>query len=209
MRILLIEDDPRAAEYLVKALREAGYVVDQSSDGREGLFYASEQHFDLLIVDRMLPGMDGLSVIEQLRKQGLQTPVLVLSALAKVDDRIEGLRAGGDDYLTKPYSLKELLARTEALLRRPVSLQPCSRLRLGDLELDVHTRTVTRAGRNIDLKPREFQLLEFLMRHAEQLVTRTMLLEGVWMFIRQASRFCGLIGRPPLRTGCARYAHPG
>jgi len=180
VHILVIEDDTRSAEYLIKALRETGYAVDHVRDGREALHLATEETFDLLVIDRMLPGMDGLAVIAALRARGVETPVIVLSALSKVDDRVRGLRAGGDDYITKPYAFVELLARIEALLRRSGPRQPGSKLQVGDLELDLLARTVHRAGKSIDLKPREFQLLEFLMRHADQVVTRTMLLEGVW-----------------------------
>ncbi|MFT3906601.1 MAG: response regulator transcription factor [Steroidobacteraceae bacterium] len=181
MQILLIEDDLEAARHLVKGLREAGYTVQHCADGREGLFVATESRFDLLIVDRMLPHMDGLAIISLLRKQGSQTPVLVLSALGTVDDRVEGLRAGGDDYLIKPFAFAELLARIEALMRRASGeIQHVGLLRVADLELNVLARRVTRAGREIALTAKEFQLLEFLMRRAGQVVTRTMLLEGVW-----------------------------
>ncbi len=180
MRILLIEDDREAAAYLVKGLKEAGYAVEHAADGRDGLHRASSEDFDLLIVDRMLPGLDGLAVIETLRAQGHETPILILSALAQVDDRVRGLREGGDDYLTKPYAISELLARIEALLRRGPATAPVTRLQVADLDMDLLSRTVTRAGRRIDLQAREFRLLEYLMRHAGQVVTRTMLLEGVW-----------------------------
>jgi two-component system OmpR family response regulator len=181
MHLLLIEDDLDAAGYLVRALTEAGYQVDHAADGRDGLFHATERSYDGIIADRMLPYLDGLTVIEVLRKQGNRTPVLILSALGSVDHRVEGLRAGGDDYLTKPFALSELLARIEALLRRgQVAPAPEMKLRLADLEMDVLARTVTRAGRRIDLTAREFKLLEFLLRRTGQVVTRTMLLEGVW-----------------------------
>jgi two-component system OmpR family response regulator len=181
MHLLLIEDDLDAAGYLVLALTEAGYQVDHAADGRDGLFHATERSYDGIIADRMLPYLDGLTVIEVLRKQGNRTPVLILSALGSVDHRVEGLRAGGDDYLTKPFALSELLARIEALLRRgQVAPAPEMKLRLADLEMDVLARTVTRAGRRIDLTAREFKLLEFLLRRTGQVVTRTMLLEGVW-----------------------------
>lgn len=181
MQLLLIEDDRDAAGYLVRALTEAGYRVDHAADGRDGLFLATERSYDAIVADRMLPHLDGLTIIEILRKQGNRTPVLVLSALGSVDQRVEGLRAGGDDYLTKPFALSELLARLEALLRRgQVAPGPETRLRVADLELDLLARTVTRAGRRIELTAREFQLLEFLLRRAGQVVTRTMLLEGVW-----------------------------
>jgi two-component system, OmpR family, response regulator len=181
MQLLLIEDDRDAAGYLVRALTEAGYRVDHAADGRDGLFLATERSYDAIVADRMLPHLDGLTIIEVLRKQGNRTPVLVLSALGSVDQRVEGLRSGGDDYLTKPFALSELLARLEALLRRgQVAPGPETRLRVADLELDLLGRTVTRAGRRIELTAREFQLLEFLLRRAGQVVTRTMLLEGVW-----------------------------
>jgi two-component system OmpR family response regulator len=181
MKLLLIEDDRDAAGYLVKALAEAGYQVDHAADGREGLFLATERSYDGIVADRMLPHLDGLTIIEVLRKQGNRTPVLILSALGSVDQRVEGLRAGGDDYLTKPFALSELLARIEALLRRgQVAPGPETRLKVADLEMDLLSRTVTRAGRRVELTAREFQLLEFLLRRAGQVVTRTMLLEGVW-----------------------------
>ncbi len=181
MYLLLIEDDRDAAGYLVKALTEAGYQVDHAVDGRDGLFHATEHSYDGIIADRMLPHLDGLTVIEVLRKQGNRTPVLILSALGSVDHRVEGLRAGGDDYLTKPFALSELLARMEALLRRgQVAPAPEMKLRLADLEMDILSRTVTRAGRRIELTAREFKLLEYLLRRTGQVVTRTMLLEGVW-----------------------------
>jgi two-component system OmpR family response regulator len=181
MKLLLIEDDRDAAGYLVKALAEAGYQVDHAADGREGLFLATERGYDGIVADRMLPHLDGLTIIEVLRKQGNRTPVLILSALGSVDQRVEGLRAGGDDYLTKPFALSELLARIEALLRRgQVAPGPETRLKVADLEMDLLSRTVTRAGRRVELTAREFQLLEFLLRRAGQVVTRTMLLEGVW-----------------------------
>jgi two-component system OmpR family response regulator len=181
MHLLLIEDDRDAAGYLVRALTEAGYRVDHAADGRDGLFLATERSYDAIVADRMLPHLDGLTIIEVLRKQGNRTPVLVLSALGSVDQRVEGLRAGGDDYLTKPFALSELLARLEALLRRgQVAPGPETRLRVADLEMDLLSRTVSRAGRRIELTAREYQLLEFLLRRAGQVVTRTMLLEGVW-----------------------------
>jgi two-component system OmpR family response regulator len=181
MNLLLIEDDRDAAGYLVKALTEAGYRVDHAADGRDGLFQATEHQYDGIVADRMLPHLDGLTIIEILRKQGNHTPVLILSALGSVDHRVEGLRSGGDDYLTKPFAFSELLARIEALLRRgQAGPAPVVKLRLADLEMDILARTVTRAGRRIDLTAREFKLLEFLLRRVGQVVTRTMLLEGVW-----------------------------
>jgi two-component system OmpR family response regulator len=180
MHLLLIEDDAEAARFLAKGLRESGYSVDLAADGREGLFQATEGSHDLIIADRQLPHVDGLSIIGMLRKNGKQTPVLILSALGSVDDRIEGLRAGGDDYLTKPFAFGELLARIEALLRRGRAPEATTRLRIADLELDLLGRKVTRAGKPIDVTSKEFQLLEYLARHAGQVVTRTMLLEAVW-----------------------------
>jgi two-component system OmpR family response regulator len=181
VKILLVEDEAEAARHIAKGLQEAGYGVDHCSDGKDGLLRASAGQYDLLIVDRMLPGLDGLTIVSRLRAQGSHAPVLVLSALGTVDDRIEGLRAGGDDYLIKPFALSELLARVEALLRRAATQPPPqSVLRVADLELDLLSRRVSRGGRDIQLTTKEFQLLEFLMRHAGQIVTRTMLLETVW-----------------------------
>ncbi|TLY62623.1 MAG: response regulator transcription factor [Gammaproteobacteria bacterium] len=180
MHILLIEDDTEAAKFLVKGLRESGYAVDHAADGREGLFRATEGQFDLVVTDRMLPHIDGLAIIQLMRQKGITTPVLVLSALGTVDDRVRGLKAGGDDYLTKPFAFAELLARIEALSRRRSSVPETTKLRVADLELDLLARSVTRGGRDIDLTARELKLLEFLMRRAGQVVTRTMLLEGVW-----------------------------
>jgi two-component system OmpR family response regulator len=182
MRILVVEDDRNVAAYLVKGLRESGYTVDHAADGKEGLFLATSERYGVIIVDRMLPSLDGLSIVRALRAAGDQTPALILSALGEVDDRVLGLRAGGDDYLTKPFAFSELLARLEALLRRRAqpAEQPTTELRVGDLEMDLLTRSVKRADRAIDLQPREFRLLEYLMRHSGQVVTRTMLLEGVW-----------------------------
>jgi len=180
VHVLLIEDDTEAARFLVKGLQESGYTVDHAADGREGLFRATEGQFDLVVTDRMLPHLDGLAVIEHMRRKGLTTPVLVLSALGSVDDRVTGLKAGGDDYLTKPFAFAELLARIEALLRRRSSAPQATRLKVEDLEFDLLARRVTRAGREIELTARELKLLEFLMRRAGQVVTRTMLLEGVW-----------------------------
>jgi two-component system OmpR family response regulator len=177
MRILVIEDDREAAAYLLKGLAESGHQVDLASEGRQGLDRATNESFDAMIIDRMLPGLDGLSIIAALRAARNQTPVLVLSALGDVDDRVEGLRAGCDDYLPKPFAFSELLARLEALTRRGSAE---TRLKVVDLEMDLLARTVTRAGRPIDLLPREFRLLEYLMRNAGHIVTRTMLLEKVW-----------------------------
>ncbi|MEJ2644496.1 MAG: response regulator transcription factor [Gammaproteobacteria bacterium] len=180
MRILVIEDDREAATYLLKGLTESGHVVDHAADGNDGLHMALSGHYDVLIVDRMLPARDGLSIIAALRAAGDHTPALVLSALGDVDDRVDGLNAGGDDYLTKPYAFSELLARLEALARRARPEQAETRLQVADLQLDIMTRRVTRGGSPIRLQPREFRLLEYLMRHAGQVVTRTMLLEHVW-----------------------------
>lgn len=180
MHLLLIEDDAEAAKYLAKGLRESGYTVDIAANGRDGLFQATEETYELIIADRQLPHIDGLAIVQMLRKQGNKVPVLILSALGSVDDRIEGLRAGGDDYLTKPFAFGELLARIEALLRRGQGTNATTRLRVGDLDIDLLGRTVTRAGKRIELTTKEFQLLEFLARRQGQVVTRTMLLEGVW-----------------------------
>ena len=181
MRVLIIEDDAQLAAYLTKAFAEIGAVVEHAADGRDGLLRAAGNDYDVLVVDRMLPSLDGLGIVRTLRASGDKTPVLILSALGDVDDRVDGLRAGGDDYLVKPFAFSELHARVEALLRRAVpSDQPETRLSLGDLEMDLLTREVSRAGHAIALQPREFRLLEYLMRHAGQVVTRTMLLEHVW-----------------------------
>jgi len=182
MRILMIEDDKEAAAFLEKGLSECGFVVDHAATGPDGLHLATTEPYAAMIVDRMLPGMDGLHIVELLRKEGNSTPVLILSAMDGVDDRVKGLRAGGDDYLTKPYAFSELHARLEALLRRGQSAPAATKVRVGDLELDMLARTVARAGQTIDLLPREFQILEFLMRHSGQVVTRTMLLEQVWNY---------------------------
>ena len=180
MKILIVEDDLDAAAYLTKAFREAGIVSDHASDGDSGLFLATENAYDVLVVDRMLPRRDGLSLISELRAKGIHTPALILSALGQVDDRVTGLRAGGDDYLPKPYAFSELLARVEVLGRRKGSPEQDMTYRVGDLELDRLAHVVRRAGREILLQPREFRLLEYLMKHAGQVVTRTMLLENVW-----------------------------
>ena len=180
MRILLIEDDREAAAYLSKALREAGHVADHAADGEIGAAMAADGGYDVLVVDRMLPKRDGLSIVEELRQRGDQTPALFLSALGQVDDRVAGLRAGGDDYLAKPYAFSELLARVEALGRRQKPGTADTVYRVGDLELDRLGHTVTRSNQTIPLQPREFRLLEYLMKHAGQVVTRTMLLENVW-----------------------------
>lgn len=181
MHILVIEDDREAAEYMVKGLGESGHVVDHAADGETGLALA-EEGFDVLIVDRMLPALDGITLVERLRARGDTTPVLFLSALGEVDDRVRGLKAGGDDYLVKPYAFSELLARVDALVRRGNPLEAQTRLEVGDLVIDRLARRVSRAGRRIELQPREFRLLDYLARHAGQVVTRTMLLENVWEY---------------------------
>lgn len=181
MRVLIIEDDREIAAYLAKGLREHGYTVDQAADGKSGLFLATSEDYDVMIVDRMLPELDGLSIVRSMRSADNTTPVLVLSAMGEVVDRVAGLRAGGDDYLTKPFAFSELLARIEALVRRTIaSAVTETELRVGDLELDLLARMAKRAGRVIELQPREFRLLEYMMRNAGQVVTRTMLLEHVW-----------------------------
>lgn len=180
MKLLVIEDDKAAADFMAKGLREAGHVVDLAADGDTGHALARDGGYDVVVLDRMLPRRNGLDVLAALRAQGVQTPVLILSALSDVDERVKGLRAGGDDYLAKPYAFSELLARVESLARRKGALDVETRYRVGDLELDRLAHRVTRAGEPIPLQPREFRLLEFLMRHADQVVTRTMLLEHVW-----------------------------
>jgi two-component system OmpR family response regulator len=180
MKILVVEDDRQTAAYLVKGLSESGYTVDQAGDGREGLFHATSGNYDAIVLDRMLPTMDGLVMLGALRAAGIATPALILSALGSVDDRVKGLRAGGDDYLVKPFAFSELLARIEALIRRGTVTPATTKLKVADLELDLLTRTVRRRGRPIEVLPREFRLLEYLMRNAGHVVTRTMLLEHVW-----------------------------
>ncbi len=181
MKLLIIEDDAEAAGYLAKAFAEVGHLADVAKDGLDGYARAQDGGYDVLIVDRMLPKMDGLSLIGALREQKIETPVLILSALGQVDDRVKGLRAGGDDYLSKPYAFAELLARIEVLARRKGSDGAAQTVyRVGSLELDRLSHKLTRAGKEITLQPREFRLLEYLMRHAGQVVTRTMLLENVW-----------------------------
>jgi two-component system OmpR family response regulator len=181
MKILLIEDNQRVAQFVTKGLREEGHTVDHADNGRDGLFLAASERYDIMILDRMLPGgVDGLAIVEALRKAGNKTPVLILSALGEVDDRIRGLRAGGDDYLAKPFAFGELAARLDALVRRSHGAAPETVLAVDDLRIDLLSRVVMRAGKSIQLRPREFKLLEYLMRHAGQVVTRTMLLENVW-----------------------------
>lgn len=184
MRILVVEDERNTREFIERALREAGYNVDAVASGREGLLMANSEPYDLLLLDRMLPQVDGLTIVRTLRASKSDVPVLILSALGEVDDRVDGLRAGSDDYLVKPFALSELLARVEALLRRPRGPEAgdgaATTLRVADLELDRLKRLVRRGERRIELQPKEFALLEYLMRHHDQVVTRTMLLEGVW-----------------------------
>jgi two-component system OmpR family response regulator len=180
MRVLIVEDEPELGRFLQRSLDESGHTADLANDGPTGLEMARAGGYDALVVDRMLPGLDGLSLVQALRKGGDRTPVLILSALGSVDDRVRGLRAGGDDYLPKPFAYTELLARIEALTRRGAPEQEAVRLTVGDLVLDRLTRKVTRAGETIVLQPREFRLLEYLMRNTGRVVTRTMLLEGVW-----------------------------
>ncbi len=182
MRILVVEDDLEAQRYLVNGLKESGHVVDDATDGETGLTLALSRPYDVAIIDRMLPKLDGLKLVEEIRAQGNATPVLFLSALTDVDDRVKGLKAGGDDYLTKPFAFVELLARIDALMRRRHPTSVKTLLQVGDLELDLLTRTAKRGATDIDLQPREFRLLEYLMRHAGQVVTRTMLLESVWEY---------------------------
>lgn len=182
LRILLIEDDEETAKYIIHGLNEACHTVDYASDGREGLFLATEQPYDILIIDRMLPKIDGLAVITTLRASQNKSPILILSALSQVDERVKGLKAGGDDYLIKPFAFSELLARIEALSRRGKPETEQTQLTVGDLEVNLLTRTVTRGGKEILLQNREFRLLEYMMRHSGQVVTRTMLLEHVWDF---------------------------
>jgi two-component system OmpR family response regulator len=182
MKVLLIEDDEETSAYVARGLREHGHVVDAAATGRDGLFLAAEGGHDVLIVDRMLPGLDGIGVAQALRGMGVKAPVLFLTALGGVGDRVRGLEAGGDDYLVKPFAFAELLARVNALARRPPLSDTPTMLRAGDLEMDLLKRTVTRGGHLVELQPREFQLLEFLLRNADRVVTRTMLLESVWDF---------------------------
>ncbi len=182
MKILVIEDDEQTLHYLCKGLREAGHVVDSANNGQDGLHQALEGSYDIAVIDRMLPGLDGLSIIKAMRAATNATPVLILSALGDVDDRVDGLRAGGDDYLVKPFAFAELSARLEALTRRRETEVPSTVLEVADLKMDLLKRHVSRSGQTIRLQPREFKLLEFLMRHKSQVVTRTMLLEGVWEY---------------------------
>ncbi|MGH8143047.1 MAG: winged helix-turn-helix domain-containing protein [Steroidobacteraceae bacterium] len=181
MKVLLVEDNERVAHFVLKGLEESGHTADHAANGRDGMLLAAGGPYDVIILDRMLPGdVDGLAIIEALRKAGKRTPILILSALSEVDERIRGLRAGGDDYLTKPFAFGELLARLDALTRRAHGEGVQTQLEVADLRIDLLARKVMRGDRDIALQPREFKLLEYLMRHADQVVTRTMLLENVW-----------------------------
>jgi two-component system OmpR family response regulator len=182
MKLLIVEDDKEGGAYLKKALKEAGHTVDLASDGREGLLLAAGESYDVIVLDRMLPSMDGIAILRTIRASGVKCPVLLLTALGGIDDRVEGLEAGADDYLVKPFAVAELLARINALARRPPTPDVKTTLQVADLQIDLLKRTVTRAGERIELQPREYQLLEYLMRHAGRVVTRTMLLESVWDF---------------------------
>jgi two-component system OmpR family response regulator len=181
VKILLVEDDSQTADYIAKGLREHGHVVDKTDNGRDGLYMATGEPYDVMIVDRNLPKMDGLSLVKAARGSGTKTPVLILTTMGGVDDKVAGLEAGADDYLAKPFAFAELLARVSALARRP-PLVPTTSLRVGDLEIDLLARTATRAGKRLELLAQEFKILEYLMRHAGEIVTRTMLLEKVWDF---------------------------
>ncbi len=180
MRLLLIEDDKKIALFVKTGLKEAGFVVEYAQNGLDGLHFLETQRFDVAIVDLMLPGLDGLSVIKRIREQGVATPVLILSAKRTVDERVEGLVAGGDDYLTKPFSFSELLARVQALLRRSTMAMPAPVMKVADLTMDVHRRKVMRAGKEIHLQPLEFSLLEYLMRNTGRIISKTMIMEHVW-----------------------------
>lgn len=182
MKILLIEDDAETAAYVVGSLKEHGHVVDHAADGREGLFLATDGGHDVMIVDRMLPGLDGVALVKTVRAGGVKTPILFLTTKSGIDDRVEGLEAGGDDYLVKPFAFSELLARVNALARRPPLSEATTHLRVADLEMDLLARTASRSGQPLDLKPMEFKLLEYLVRNAGRVVTRSMLLEKVWDF---------------------------
>jgi two-component system OmpR family response regulator len=181
MRVLLVEDDPHTASFIVKGLREDGHTVDHAGDGKQGLFLATTESYDAIVLDRMLPGLDGLVVLQTLRGAGNRTPLLLLTALGEVDHRVEGLRAGADDYLVKPFAYSELSARVDSIVRRRgPDEREATRLHVGDLELDLLSREARRGDKRIELQPREFRLLEYLMRQSERVVTRTMLLEAVW-----------------------------
>jgi two-component system OmpR family response regulator len=181
MKVLLVEDNERVSSFVRKGLTEAGHTIDHADNGRDGMFLAAGESYDAIVMDRMLPGdIDGLGIIAALRRTGGRTPILILSALSDVDERIRGLQTGGDDYLVKPFAFGELLARLDALVRRANGGNSVTTLSVGDLTMDLLSRKVTRAGKSVTLQPREFKLLEYLMRHADQVVTRTMLLESVW-----------------------------
>lgn len=182
MRILLVEDDLKIASFIVKGLRATGYAVDHATDGEEGLHLALTQPYDTAIIDIMLPKLDGLSLIEKIRKEEIRTPVIILSAKGSIDDRVKGLQTGGDDYLTKPFAFSELLARVQALIRRASGLAEPTRLTIGDLSMNLLTREVARGGRKIELKPIEFSLLEYLIRSAGRVVSKTMIMEHVWNY---------------------------
>ena len=182
MKLLLVEDDKEGAAWAIRALTEVGHTLDHAASGRDGLMLAAGEPYDVIILDRMLPGIDGLAILRTIRAAGVKTPVLLLTALGGIDDRVEGLEAGGDDYLVKPFAMAELLARVSALGRRPPTQDVSTVLEVGDLRMDLLKRSVTRAGVRIELQPREFRLLEYLMRHAGRVATRTMLLENVWDF---------------------------
>jgi two-component system OmpR family response regulator len=181
VKVLIVEDNERVSQFLIKGLSEAGHTVDHAGNGRDGIFLAATEHYDAIVMDRMLPGgIDGIAIIETLRRTGNKVPIMILSALGEVDERIRGLRAGGDDYLVKPFALGELLARLDGLVRRVESTRTETTLALDDLTMDLLKHKVTRGGKVLNLQPREFKLLEYLLRHANQVVTRTMLLENVW-----------------------------
>lgn len=180
MRVLVVEDDNKIASFVVKGLKQSGFAVDRCADGEDALIFARSAPFDVAVVDVMLPKLDGLKLIQQMRKEGIRTPVIILSAKASVDDRVKGLQAGGDDYLTKPFAFSELLARIQALIRRSSNVVEPTKLSVGDLSLDLLSREVQRAGQTIALQTREFSLLEYLMRHPGRVVTKTMLLEHIW-----------------------------
>jgi two-component system OmpR family response regulator len=182
MKILLLEDDPQTRNHILRSLKAAGHVVDACTEGRDAIFYATGEAYSVLIIDRMVPAIDGLSVVKAVRAAGVDTPVIFLTAMDGVDDRVEGLEAGGDDSLVKPFAMTELLARVAALGRRPPLGENMAILRVADLELDLLKRSATRAGQRIELQAQEFKLLEYLMLHAGEIVTRTMLLENVWSF---------------------------
>lgn len=182
MKLLLIEDDQETADYIIGGLKQAGHTVDHAANGRDGLFMAAGEPYDVMIVDRMLPGLDGLGIVKTIRGASVRTPVLFLTTLGGIDDRVEGLEAGADDYLVKPFAFTELMARVNALARRLPMANVDSVLRVADLEMDLVRRTVTRGGNRIDLQPQEFKLLEYLLRNVDRIVTRTMLLENVWNF---------------------------